>query len=343
MRKLAIATGLLFCCVNFSLAASKMEDATAKLQTATVNFVNTLDTAQRNQTVLAFDSPLRYDWHFYPKKERKGLELKHMTSQQREAADALLKAALSDVGYKKATQIMRFEDLVLELEKGSSSHQRAPDRYFYTVFGDPAKDSQWGLSIEGHHLSINITVRDGHIVAATPQSFGMNPATVRNENKTGVTVGTRVLEKEDALAFQLVNSLSDEQRAKAIISSTNPKDVRDVGKPRPASDAPAGIPYSELNGEQRSLLIQLIQEFNGNMLAPVAKARLDKLQYDGLNDIHFAWTGGTETTSPHTYTIQAPSLRIELNQVQSDPAGNPANHIHTVLRDLNNDFAVSGQ
>ena len=40
------------------------------------------------------------------------------------------------------------------------------------------------------------------------------------------------------------------------------------------------------------------------------------------------------------YCIQGPSFQIEFVNVQPDSAGNPANHIHSVWRDLRGDFAI---
>ena len=42
----------------------------------------------------------------------------------------------------------------------------------------------------------------------------------------------------------------------------------------------------------------------------------------------------------HYYRVQGPTFVLELVNIQSDPAGNPANHIHSVWRSLEGDFAV---
>ena len=50
---------------------------------------------------------------------------------------------------------------------------------------------------------------------------------------------------------------------------------------------------------------------------------------------HFTWAGDEQTGvgHPHYYRIQGPTLIIEYDNTQ-----NNANHIHTVVRDLKNDF-----
>src|SRR5687768_10732323 len=80
-------------------------------------FVATLSEQQREKTVLAYDNPKRLDWHFIPKNDRKGLQIKDMTSEQRKAAHALLRSALSQVGYDKALVIMELEKILHELER----------------------------------------------------------------------------------------------------------------------------------------------------------------------------------------------------------------------------------
>ncbi len=60
----------------------------------------------------------------------------------------------------------------------------------------------------------------------------------------------------------------------------------------------------------------------------------------GLNSVYFAWSGATEPGVGHDYCVQGPSFMLELVNVQSDPAGNKANHVHSVWRSLNGDFAV---
>ena len=107
-------------------------------------------------------SDLRVGWHFIPKAERKGLQIKEMTEPQRKAAHALLRSTLSQVGYDKATQIMQLEQILHELEeaKGTRRFARDPQRYYFTIFGTPGPTERWGLSIEGHHLSLNFVVAE---------------------------------------------------------------------------------------------------------------------------------------------------------------------------------------
>src|SRR4030095_15431393 len=72
---------------------------------------------QRKIAQLDYETPTRVDWHFIPKDQRKGLQVKEMNEAQRKAAHALLKAALSEIGYDKSVKIMSLELILKELEK----------------------------------------------------------------------------------------------------------------------------------------------------------------------------------------------------------------------------------
>jgi hypothetical protein len=53
----------------------------------------------------------------------------------------------------------------------------------------------------------------------------------------------------------------------------------------------------------------------------------------GPGKVHFAWAGGLEPGQGHYYRIQGPTFLLEYDNTQDK-----ANHIHTVWRDLRNDF-----
>ncbi|HCS52285.1 MAG TPA: hypothetical protein DIW81_11950, partial [Planctomycetaceae bacterium] len=71
-----------------------------------------------------------------------------------------------------------------------------------------------------------------------------------------------------------------------------------------------------------------------------AAIRLKEIEDNGFENVHFAWAGATEPGIGHYYRIQAKSFLIEFVNTQPDAAGNPANHIHCVWRDMDGDFAL---
>ena len=312
-------------------------DETAK---AAQTFLKQLTPDQLKVGQMAYAAPERVDWHFIPKPTRKGMQVKLMTPAQREAAFLLLRSVVSQMGYKKSTTIMSMEKLLFELEAGKGANIRDPERYFFTVFGDPAGTEPWGLSIEGHHLSLNFVLKGDQVVSSTPQVFAANPATIKNANTSGFAIGARILAREEQLAFDLVKSLSPEQLIAALIDKTAPKEVRNAGIAQPPTDAPVGIPAGKLNADQQKGLRSLLEEYCAAMPDHVAQARLKELDAAGFDKVHFAWAGATEPGVGHYYRVQGPTFLVEFVNTQPDAAGNIANHIHCLWRDIRGDFAL---
>lgn len=311
-----------------------------EMSEAAAEFIELLDAEQRKMTLLSYekDTDQRVNWHFIPKDQRKGLQIKHMTEEQRAAAHALLKSALSQVGYSKAEQIMEIEALLAEVE-GKGRFIRDPERYYFTIFGADF-GGRWGLSVEGHHLSLNFVVEDNQVISSTPQFFGANPALVKNDNKSGFAVGTRILAKEELLAFDLVNSLDETQRMQAVLADKAPDEIRAAGETQPPMGAPEGIPAGKLTSDQQKVLRELIEEYATAVPAKISEQRLASMENAGFDGVHFAWAGATEPGIGHYYRIQGETFLIEFVNTQPDVAGNPANHIHCVWRDRQGDFAI---
>lgn len=311
------------------------------MTTAAQAFLASLDADQQSKALMPYSSPTRVDWHFIPKPTRKGLQIREMNAAQREAAHSLLRTALSQAGYQKATKIMDLEYLLAELEKKRvGGPLRDAERYYFTLFDRPTADGRWGLSIEGHHLSLNFVVEAGQVVSSTPAVFATNPAIVMESSVPQIEKGTRVLAREETLAFELLASLDSSQRVAAIQANKAPAEIRAAGEAQPPVAAPVGATYAKMNGAQRSLLENLVGEYAANMPADVAEARLSAIREAEWAKVHFAWEGADTPGVGHYYRVQGPTFLIEFVNVQPDAAGNPANHIHCIWRDLAGDFAI---
>jgi hypothetical protein len=315
---------------------------TASAMTAAANaFLESLSPELRSQARMAFDDPARFDWHYIPKDKRKGLQIKNMSPDSRKQALALLQTGLSEIGYHKATTIMSLEAILHELEKTRDNAPiRDPERYYFTIFGRPESSGKWGWSVEGHHLSLNFSVSDGRLVSSTPTFFGSNPATVGADYGAGPKKGTRVLVKEETLAFDLLRSLTPEQRKVAVIAEKAPDDVGGAGQARAKVGEPAGIAADKLTAEQLKTLQSLLETYAGNVFHELGDARLEEIKLAGIEKVHFAWAGADKPGIGHYYRVQGPTFLIELVNVQPDAAGNPANHIHSVWRSLKGDFGL---
>ncbi len=304
-------------------------------------FLDTLNEEETATAVMPYNDERRVDWHFIPKKERKGLMMGQMNESQRAGALRLLRAALSEIGYFKSQQIRELEQVLHVLEGDGGNWDRDPMRYYVTIFGKPSDTDAWGFSFEGHHLSLNFVCRGGKIVDSTPQFMAANPATIMtriDDPSVNLNKGTRVLRDEEQLAFDLVNSLNPAQATDAVIAEEAPSEIRFAGEPQADVAAPEGIAYATLNGKQRQVLRQLINTYIEVAPENIARQRTRQIIGDGWENIHFAWAGAKKPGIGHYYRIRGDSFLIEFVNTQADAVGNPANHIHCVYRDLTGDF-----
>ncbi|HVP47263.1 MAG TPA: DUF3500 domain-containing protein [Bryobacteraceae bacterium] len=295
---------------------------------AAQHFLASLTPEQRVKTAFGFEQDERMNWHYIPK-ERKGLPLLEMSPPQRALAHALLSAGLSQQGYIKAVTIMSLED-VLRVMENDDGNRRNPEKYYFSVFGEPSDTGTWGFRVEGHHLSQNFTVVNGR-VADTPSFFGANPAEVRE----GPRKGLRTLAMEEDLGRDLLESLNPEQKKVAIVSTEAYKDIlTEASRKAALNGQPSGLSAAKMSKKQFDLLKTLIAGYSQNVPEQLAQARLEQLKKAGTN-VFFAWAGVEQRGSPHYYRIQAPTFLIEYDNTQ-----NNANHIHSVWRDFNGDFGL---
>lgn len=310
-----------------TLAAPK---AAVPLHVAAQGFLGTLRPEQRAKARFAFEDDERLGWYFVPR-ERKGVSFADMDARQQTAALALLRAGLSAAGYKKAETIRSLETVLQQIEGDTEGKFRNPARYYVSVFGEPAARGVWGWRYEGHHVSLHWTVADGTVIASSPQFLGANPARVGS----GPLAGTRVLGAEEDLGRALVKSLTDKQRAVAVLSPQAPGDILTGNQRVAAIQEDKGIAYRDLSPEQRRIFLALLRAYTSVQPEPLAGQRLADLNRAGLDGIRFAWMGGVEPGQGHYYRVQGTTFLIEYDNTQ-----NNANHVHSVWRRFTNDFGA---
>jgi hypothetical protein len=302
-------------------------ELTQDMVDATTVFLESLTAQQRNNGTYDFDDEERLNWHFIPR-DRNGVPFKSMNGTQREAAESLLQIFFSAKGYEKAEAIRGLESVLAEIEV-NGRFDRDPELYYLTVFGTPGQDSNWALRYEGHHMAQNWTFVRGMGIASSPQFFGTNPAEVRTGNK----IGTRVLATEEDLARDLAKSLDARQTARAVLNVEVPRDIYTAAEKEVGPLEDTGISYSDLNSQQKLVLMSIIEEIASAQAIVVADERLRTIRDNGLDNIKFAWIGNTEKDDAHYYRVQGPSFLIEYDNTQSN-----ANHVHLVWRDFTGDF-----
>jgi Protein of unknown function (DUF3500) len=310
------------------LSAQRRRPASAMADSAKA-FLATLDTDQKAKATFPFNAEERLNWHFIPK-ERKGLPLKEMNATQKKAALDLLRAGLAEKGFTKAETIRGLEEVLREQEHDTRG-VRDPEKYYFTVFGEPSDGGTWGWRYEGHHCSQNWTLVNGRAIASSPQFFGANPAEVRE----GPKKGTRVLAAEEDLARTLVKALNTSQRAEAVLAEKAPGDIITGAQRQAAIQEDKGIAYGKLTREQQGMLLALIEEYTNAQPRDLARARLEKIRAAGLDGVKFAWMGGLDRGQGHYYRIQGSTFLVEYDNTQ-----NNANHIHAVWRDFKGDFGT---
>jgi len=334
LRKLGIRGLLIFCAAALLAAAYERLQSSNVMMNAAKAYLGSLTPEQRARGTFAFANDERMNWHFVPPeafttlpKERKGVALREMTSAQKHLAEALLSAGLSQQGIIKAHTIMSLDQVLKEMEKGGPM-ERDPEKYYVSIFGEPSEQGTWGYRFEGHHISLNFTVMNGKI-ASSPSFFGANPAEV----KEGPRAGLRALANEEDLGRKLIKSLTDAQRAIAIVDKVAYKDIITFDSRKAAlNGAPNGLPFSKMTGAQREILTELVTDYASNFPEQIAAARMEQYRKTQSN-LFFAWSGGIEKNDAHYYRIQTPAFLIEYDDTQ-----NNANHIHSVWRDYNGDF-----
>lgn len=342
--KVALVGIYLSAAVLVTLAALRADEGSGKVPpTATVTplaraasdmamaadaWWNSLTPEQQAVAHFDFDNENRTDWHYIPR-TRKGLAYKDMNSGSRALAVSLLSSGLSTRGFMQAEMIMSLDQILKEIEPGPpKTPYRDPENYSFTLFGTPGPTATWGWRVEGHHFSTNFTIVDGKTVVGGPVFYGTNPAEVR----TGPRKGLRILAAEEDMGIELVQSLSDEQKKKAIIDAKAPKEIITSNQRHANPGEPVGIAFSELNESQKKLAIELVEHYARRLRAELADEDLAKIEKAGWDKVKFAWAGITDRSDVHYYRLHGPSFLAEFDSVQG------ANHIHSVWRDSANDF-----
>ncbi|MBM3801888.1 MAG: DUF3500 domain-containing protein [Acidimicrobiia bacterium] len=339
------------------LAVAKTRTGTEALMVDTANrFLDSLDAGTRGTSVFDFESQERLKWHYFPERgfrkeyghDRRGITFKTMDPKQRHLAYALLSAGFSRSGFIKATTIMSLEEIVRVFEADTTGHRDA-ENYHFVIFGKPALDSTWGWRVEGHHVSLHFTMKQGKLISSSPTFFGANP----HEVPQGPHQGMRALAQEEDLARAFVKSLNPKQRKQAIFDGVAPEDIVTLASVRAKLEGkPQGIPASALDATQFQVLMRLLEEYANNLPPEIASERMNAVRHAPRDQIFFGWAGDIERPAPQPvvlgrpttgnrapkgnyYRVQGPTFLVEYDNTQ-----NQSNHSHSVWRELQGDFGL---
>jgi Protein of unknown function (DUF3500) len=271
-------------------------------------------------------------WTNFPVSDvpRPGLRMGELNTVEQDAAHGLLKAVLSPMGYQKVLDIMAADQTLAD---EGTPYASGYDAYTLALFGQPVASSPWMLQFGGHHLGLNVTFVDDKAVCA-PLHTGILPSKFVKNGKT-----IRGLGRENDKAFDLVATLTPDQLKAARIDHDVSDLVFGPGHPN-AKLAPEGLRGSAMSEQQRTIMFSLASEWAGMLNDFHSAQRLEEIRRS-LPHTRFAWSGPTthepDMNGESYFRLHGPSLLIE-----HAPQGNQGGyklHVHTVMRDLGNDYA----
>ncbi len=343
-----------------ALSSPRHEDVETiqKLLVGVIGLLDTFSAEQRAAAWYAFDDPRRLDWDIIPKPDRIGVSMHQLDRHQKVVVLDLVRLTVSPEVFTKILAIMQLEHVLRAREADflgvAAPLWRTSDSHFLTIFGRPGFEDTWSLRFLGHHVCLNITIVNQRWICATPSALGQQPVA-----ESGVL---SPLAADEGLGFELLDSLDDEQRTAAVIHDVAPADFvtrqvprigsveypdhYDLGMPQYqitlddrralalVRDQPAGISADRLTETQRGVLHRLVDTYLARLPRLAAAEYRAQIDADGLDHLHFAWAGGSVRGVPHYFRVQTRSLLVEMvNAVDS------GNHIHSVIRDFDQDFA----
>jgi hypothetical protein len=362
-------------CGFLSVSGAADQTPTSKIVTAANAFMATLDQAQRQAVLFAFnDEQQRARWSNLPTGAvpRAGIALKDMSSAQRSAAMALVASALSAKGFEKVQQIMEGDEVNKSNEgngggrgpgggRGRGPGGPPPDNGgnpppFARGGNPPAFGGRGGGAMFGkdlYYISILGTPSEkdpwmlqfgGHHLALNISIAGdqgiLTPTLTGAQpalyTMNGKTV--RPLGAESDKAMALLNALDEAQKKQAILSYRLVDLVLGPGQDGKTIQ-PEGLKASSMNDKQRAMLLDVISEWAGIVHESAATARMAQLTAD-IDSTWFAWSGPATVTPGSNitayYRIQGPHLVIEY--APQTLGGDPALHVHSMYRDPTNDY-----
>lgn len=321
-----------------------------------MGLLDTFTAEQRRDAVIDdFGDPRRLDWDIIPRPDRTGLPLHRLDRQQKVLLWDLLRRAVTRRMFTKLLAIPQLEHVLRDDEGAflgpALPFWRSSDSYFVTFFGRPGFEDTWMLRFLGHHVCLNITVVDQRWVSATPCALGAQPT-----EYDGVL---QPLADDEGLGFALLAALRPDQRSRALVHDVAPADFvtrqvpvigafekpdhYDLGMPdytitdadREAltfvRTAPCGVAAADLDDDQQQILWQLTDCYLDRL--PPESAERHRAHVRASGGPHFAWAGAEHRGAPHYFRLHGEHFLVEaVNAV-----GN-GNHLHTVLRDFDNDF-----
>ena len=308
---------------------------TNSIRNAAEAFLASLDPEARTKALFDIDSDAWRQWcNIHPFLLRHGVMLDEMSLEQRERALTILQASFSPQGFETARNVMKLNDTVREMT--GKDEEYGQWLYWLSIIGTPSSSEPWGWQIDGHHLIVNCFLLGDQLVT-TPSFLGSEPCVAEE----GIHKGTSVFREEEGKGLALMQSLSTEQRKKALLSDDLPGEVFTTAFRDNFELRYKGVRYGDLSSTEQNRLLNLMEIYINRIRPGHAAVKLEEVRAH-LSDTYFAWMGGFAEDSVFYYRIHSPVVLIEFDHQSGIVLDNDKpsrHHIHTIVRTPNgNDY-----
>ena len=254
------------------------------------------DERQRAAAVLPYDSDLIRNWSNLPAGilgfERNGVRIGDLDETQQAALHDFLATAMSPYGYATVAAVVAAEGVLEESSRARRLGWNA-DNYWLAFFGEPSATDAWRWQFGGHHLAINMSVRDGR-VSMSPTFLGIEPA--RFSDAKGIRAP--FMDRVDA-GLVVINSLEGNIAVAALLDA-HPNDLQSGTDP--VGFVPfEGASLESFSAAQRQAVLDAAALWVNLMPEHSAQVRLEEIEAE-LEQAYFGWHGPADGTGSIYYS-----------------------------------------
>lgn len=297
-------------------------------------FLSSLSTEAKSQMIFPWMADERTQWSNLPGGffTRPGLSIGEMSDAQRHDLFAFLSASLGQDGYERLSEVLSAEAFLSQAPRAARNGW-FPENYWISFYGTPSETGEWGWSFGGHHLALNISIRNGQVFTMSPTFVGTEPAVYRLNG-----VDHEAIVDMHRAGYATFQALTQDQQHHADAGRI-PRDVQ-AG---PGDDGyiprRIGLAVSEMSAPQQELLLNTIRMWVSIQPDENAVPRMREIASQ-LDQTHFAWRGNDQVNTPTYMRIQGPSLIIELLSTGGNVGRNAKGlgHYHTIYRNPNTEY-----
>src|SRR6266446_413988 len=283
-------------------------DSTRRIREAAAAFLESLDESARKAVAFPLETDQRTSWSNLPVGivPRTGLSVGALGVESRRRLHDLLRASTSSQGYHKIAALMRHDDVLQAVELEYLRHNPPRPRAGRSAIESMGSANYWiavfGEPVRGKAWAWLLT---GHHLGAT---FTCADGRV---TAAPLFLGAQPLEDLTGPYAGFVVLSHEAMRGLDLVNSLHPEQAR-----------VAVVSTEPFFSDVR------------NADLDAAERHIEAIQRAGLDQLHFSWRGPTsDVRSLFYYRVHGPRLIIEF-------AVQEPNHIHTIMRDPQNDYGM---